>query len=73
MLRPEGSTRNKKSDLYNTFRQRKILEIETNFFLVVICFVSVKNNIPQGLHICADLEGCRVNGGTVPPDVAMTV
>jgi hypothetical protein len=35
-------------------------------------YKTLKQDIPNDIEIYADLEGCRVNGGTLPPDVALT-
>ena len=32
----------------------------------------MKENKPKDIQIFADLEDCKVNGGTLPPDVALT-
>ena len=37
-----------------------------------LLYKTLKNNIPRGMEIYADLEGCMINGGTLPPDVALT-
>ena len=33
---------------------------------------TLKENKPEGVEIFADLENCKINGGTLPPDVALT-
>ena len=37
-----------------------------------LLFNTLKVNKPEGMQIFADLEDCKVNGGTLPPDVALT-
>ena len=35
-------------------------------------YKTLKENKPNHLEIFADLEDCKINGGTVPPDVTLT-
>ena len=35
-------------------------------------YKTLKENKPDHLEIYADLEDCKINGGTVPPDVTLT-
>ena len=37
-----------------------------------LMYKTLKENKPEGVEIFADLEDCKINGGTLPPDVALT-
>ena len=35
-------------------------------------YKTLKKDLPKDIEVFADLDDCRVNGGTLPPDVALT-
>ena len=37
-----------------------------------LLYTTLKENKPKDIQIFADLEDCKVNGGTLPPDIALT-
>jgi hypothetical protein len=40
--------------------------------VVAFLYSTLMENRPEGMTVYADVEGCKVNGGTIPPEIMVT-